>query len=654
MKNIFKYAYSLLAGVVALTAVSCSDKYEYDGRGAWDAAENYADVYFPTSSASIELDPVDPTTATIAVKRKNTTGALSVSFAVTKNTDNVFEVGKAEFADGADETTLTVNFPKAEVGTPYQLQVVLNDPAYVSKYSKGITHDFSVTRVKWNDVGFYYDEAGNKVEGWAMYTDIVCGSWFGGDNLEFPTRLQERDDRPGYFRLVNTYDYHYPYNDPESAVGAEWQGAGVTREDCFDYSKNYNIIIDATNPAKVYMPSRCELGSDWGYGMFGIWDVAGLRLSQDRASDAEGNYGTYANGVITFPVGAILRSMADYNDNGLYAASAGQFKLVINPDLDLYTASIKNNDFTWEKVFTGAFISEKLGTTKDDITLYKGVAKADIEAANPGCYARFADLYGTVYKIEAPYADGSDIFFGVKDGEVKVIEGYETQALGFQAVGEDVYGKISAGGSTFTDAIISLKIVFQNKKGDIEYGAAIETLANLSWSEVGKGVYTYGVAALSDNGGSLYEGTENATLYQCNELPEQFILKPWGDSEDGLKFNIGEDGKIRFNQFTGYTEDGYGDVYFLDLEAYNPNYTNYLGEYDEEKKTYEFCGSYYIPEAGVGLGLISETFVLNDAAASAPKKAIKHKSGLKSMFKRHKLPSRFQPKHTLKNAKLVK
>ena len=639
MKNIFKYAYSLLAGVVALTAVSCSDKYEYDGRGAWDAAENYADVYFPTASASIELDPVDPTTATIAVKRKNTAGALSVSFAVTKNTDNVFEVGKAEFADGADETTLTVNFPKAEVGTPYQLQVVLNDPAYVSKYSAGITYDFSVTRVKWNDAGFYYDEDGNKVTGWAEYTDDIVSALFGVGNPVFYTKLQERDDMPGYFRMINTYGENYPFNDP-----GDW-----------DDTKDYYIYIDATNPEKVWIPN-CNMGAAWGeYGFMHIYSMVGLGLERDKKDYIEGNYGTYANGKITFPKGALLFGMENYNDCSFYTANAaGAFKLVINPDLDLYTASVEEGDFAWEKVFTGAFISEKLGTSKDGITLYKGVAKEDIEAANPGCYARFADLYGTVYKIEAPYADGSDIFFGVKDGEVKVIEGYESQALGFQAVGEDVYGKISAGGSTFTDAIISLKIVFQNKKGDIEYGAAIETLANLSWSEVGKGVYTYGVAALSDNGGSLYEGTVNSTLYQCNELPEQFILKPWGDSEDGLKFNIGEDGKIRFNQFTGYTEDGYGDVYFLDLEAYNPNYTKYLGEYDEEKKTFEFCGSYYIPEAGVGLGLISETFVLNDAAASAPKKAIKHKSGLKSMFKRHKLPSRFQPKHTLKNAKLVK
>ena len=643
MKNIFKYAYSLLAGVVALTAVSCSDKYEYDGRGAWDAAENYADVYFPTASASIELDPVDPTTATIAVKRKNTAGKLSVSFEVTKNTDNVFEVGKAEFADGADETTLTVNFPTAEVGTPYQLQVVLNDPAYVSKYSKGITYDLSVTRVKWNDAGFYYDENGNKVEGYALYTDDLIDGIFSAPNSTYPVKCQERADMPGVFRIYNPYGEIYPYNDP-----GDW-----------DDSKDYLFIINASDPTKVYFDytshpnADYELGIDWSYGMISIRNLAGYCLANDK--DASKYFGTYANGAITFPKESFYLSMANYKDGAwnFYGNPNGNFKLVINPDLDLYTASVEEDDFAWEKVFTGSFISEKLGTSKDGITLYKGVAKEEIEAANPGCYDRFAALYGTVYKIEAPYADGSDIYFGVKDGEVKVIEGFESQALGFQAVGEDVYGRISAGGSTFTDAIISLKIVFQNKKGDIEYGAAIETLANLTWSEVGTGVYTYGVKALSSNAVSYYDGTVNATLYQCNELPERYILKPWAKSADGLKFTLSaKDGKIRFYQYTGEPYENYGDLYFIDIEAYNPDYTEYLGEYDEKTKTYEFCGAYYIPAAEGGFGLVSETFVLNTPAA-APKAVKKHK-GLKQAFKRYQIPSRFQPKSALKKGKMVK
>ena len=183
----------------------------------------------------------------------------------------------------------------------------------------------------------------------------------------------------------------------------------------------------------------------------------------------------------------------------------------------LYTATVE--DYNWEKVFAGAYISEQLGTTTEGVTLYKGVAKADVEAENPGCYDRFAELYGTPYLIKDAYAEGYDIVFGVKDGEVKVIEGYESQPLGIQAVGADVYGAIGAGGSSFTAAVVNLKITFQNKKGDVEYGTAVETLANLSWSEVGTGVYTYGVEALSQTGGSYYEGSENATLFQCNELP---------------------------------------------------------------------------------------------------------------------------------------
>ena len=639
MKNIFKYVYSLLAGALVLTAVSCSDEYEYEGRGTWDADKDYADIYFNITDSVIELDPADPTSITVTVKRKNAAGALSVPFKVTKNTDDVFEVGNAEFAEGAEETTLTINFPQAAVGTTYNLQIMLDDPALVSKYSSAATYNLTLTRVKWNDAGFYYDEDGNKVEGYAMYTDDVLTTFYGVGNQTFPTRVQERDDMPGYFRLINTYGANYPWNDP-----GDW-----------DESKDYYIFIDATDPEKVYIPKLCNLGVNWGYGFMYVYSMVGLGIEREKPDYIEGNYGTYANGKITFPKNALLMGMENYKNLGLYDSnSGGNFCLVINPDLDPYIATPLNDDFAWEKVFEGAFISEKLGTTKDNVALYRGVAKEDVEADNPGCYDRFAELYGTPYLIESPYAEDKNIIFGVLDGEVKVIEGLENQNLGIQAVGEDVYGVIGAGGSTFTDAVIKLKITFQNEKGDIEYGTTIETLANLTWTELGTGVYTYGVAALSEDAESYYEGTEDATLFQCNELPEQYILKPWASSEEGLKFTLSaEDGKIRFNQYTGdafvYEGTNYGDVYFIDLEAYNPEYTEFLGEYDEETKTYEFCGSYHIPSAGGGFGLVKETFVLGDTdtPAAAPK-ALRSKGNLKSMFQRHLLPSRFQPNSALK------
>ena len=76
----------------------------------------------------------------------------------------------------------------------------------------------------------------------------------------------------------------------------------------------------------------------------------------------------------------------------------------------------------------------------------------------------------------------------------------------------------------------------------------------------------------------------------------------------------------------------------MDLEAYNPNYTQYLGEYDAETKTFEFCGAYYIPGAG-GFGLVAETFQLNGAAA--PLKAAARSNSLKLMFKNYKAANRF-------------
>jgi hypothetical protein len=166
---------------------------------------------------------------------------------------------------------------------------------------------------------------------------------------------------------------------------------------------------------------------------------------------------------------------------------------------------------------------------------------------------------------------------------------------------------------------------------------------NLTYTELGKGTYTYDVEALSDGAGSFYEGSEDATLFQCDQLPGNFFLKPWAKSDEGLNFTIGSDGKIRFYQYTGEAYGEYGDVYFIDLEAYNPNYTDYLGEYDEDTKTYSFSGIYYIPGAG-GFGLITETFTLNGAAAraKAPLAPARHNS-MKLAFKKYQASLRFTP-----------
>ena len=153
MKKLFKYTYLALVGMVATLVASCSDSYKYDGRGTWDATDSYANIYFEITDSTLELDPADPTTVKIKVSRRNTQGALTVPFSILENTDDVFTVGEAVFADGAAEAEFTASCPKAEVGKPYTLKIQTTDPALVSKYSAGAIYSITVTRVKWNDVG---------------------------------------------------------------------------------------------------------------------------------------------------------------------------------------------------------------------------------------------------------------------------------------------------------------------------------------------------------------------------------------------------------------------------------------------------------------------------------------------------------------------
>ena len=575
MKNMFKYAYSLLAGVVALTSVSCSDKYEYDGRGVWDATDDYANIYFNTTDSVLELDPTEATTATIKVQRKNTKGALEVPFTITKNTDDVFEVGKASFADGASEAEFTLNFPKAVVGTPYTLQLTLNDPTLVSKYSKEIIYTLNLTRVKWNSLGI-----GTISEGFYLGYSA---------NVE----IQQRDDKPAVFRIIKPLDdilaqdlVDYPEDapylnglqpdklvftvlSPGDVVSEDVYGDPITvkGKDLVDYNTYHLGFTNSSygEPVKCYHPKSMKstaAESSWAFNKVLSYQADGKTPGQVQFApfyymDGVGGWNnTQKDGivVITFP---------GYTP--------------------LYTASIKNNDFAWEKVFSGTYMSAQLNKNTPQITLYKGVAKEEIEAENPGCYERFEDQYGTVYKIEGPYAAGYDLFFAVKDGQVVIPEGFESQPLGFQGVGYDIYGVIGAGGSTFADDRIDLKITFQDKSGKVDMGSNIESLVNITFTmDMVTGPFTYygviegktynlgnftsvvdptaenalvlkdfylegsEVAAVADlDAGKMYVGSmEYLGIEEDDGTPYYVFTYSVGDNEDYAGFDINIDGTL--------------------------------------------------------------------------------------------------------------
>lgn len=592
MKNIFKYSCVALFAAVALGFTACDDNDDDYTPAQWDANASYADVYFPKASIAEELEPTAPTELLVPVKRRNTQGDITVEATIITNSENVFSVEPAHFAAGSDEATFKVTFPTAKEGVPYTLEMSLAGADNVSSWSTGILFSYDVQRVKWNTVGFYYDENGNKVDGMCLYTDDYVTTFFGVANLSYPVKVEERDDMRGYFRVYNPYGEAYPYNEP-----GDW-----------DDSQDYFLFIDATNAKKVYIP-RCVQGADWGYGNFICYSLAGYYLDRGNAGSAASYYGSYANGEIKFPTDALLFGMSNYNDGGLYGSNGnGAWSLVINPDLVIpeeepaYEADIEE-DFEWEEVFVGSFKSGITGN-QSEVALMKGTCMNTTD----DCDKTFAETYGTAYALLDPYGPDAPIYFGVKEDGTVTNPYPGLQATGMKALSEDVYATINTKKSSFSEKVITLNMTFQNLKGDLVYGTANETLSNITWTLVGTGTYLYSQFLEADDPG--------LELFQRDDMPNLFKIEHWGyDVDFAFSWDQKTNEVVVADQFMGYTHPSYGDVWVDELSDYAgeemmPSY------FDPETNTFNFGVVYYVSAGNFGYGY--ETFTLDAENAAAP------------------------------------
>ena len=148
MKTLKSLLYVFLA---AFLFVGCNDDENFNP-GEPEDPDCYS-VYFPTQEniGSKELDPAAPTEMTFTVRRLKSEGAIVVPVAVTSSEEGIFVPSQIEFADGQEETTFSIQFPQAEIGTTYKCEVNIEDKKYASVYGEKATgFAFSVTRVKWN------------------------------------------------------------------------------------------------------------------------------------------------------------------------------------------------------------------------------------------------------------------------------------------------------------------------------------------------------------------------------------------------------------------------------------------------------------------------------------------------------------------------
>ena len=190
-------------------------------------------------------------------------------------------------------------FPLTEAGE-YSVVAVTYDKEGNAQEANYITFEFAPVGQSspWESMGM------------ATYREDLMTTFFKVENLVYEVEIEKNVETPGLYRLVNPYGAAYPYNE----------------EGDYDDSKNYYVVIDAQDPAKVSI-NLSYTGMDWTYGEFYVWSMAQYVMANGGTEeDALPYWGKFENGVITFPGSALIAGMGeDYmsygNKNSLFAVA---------------------------------------------------------------------------------------------------------------------------------------------------------------------------------------------------------------------------------------------------------------------------------------------------------------------------------------------
>lgn len=343
-----KYISYIMTALLSLVLASCAQK-EMHAPGELDAEGCYG-VYFPTQNGvgDLQIEPDDPTTLTFMVRRSNSRDEIRVPVKIKSNYP-IFTVDEVVFKDGESTAQVVVHFPSAKIATTYECTLILEGDEYVSKYSTNPSHlNFSVTRVKWNDV------VGPNGEVYGRWRDGIFPEWFAVTypNLERNIVLQERDDMPGYYRTFDVYSLDY--------LGEMF--ASNMSNICVSQHYTY---IDATNPEKVWIPTF-QTGAIFSpsYGMTSVGSYV-VENSNDFDASIASVYGTLKEGIIEFPYGSLemkLEMMGWYPTN-----SAGLHRIILpGYQAKEYTMSVEPS------------VSDQYGNLSVDVTLGRDITNVKL------------------------------------------------------------------------------------------------------------------------------------------------------------------------------------------------------------------------------------------------------------------------------------
>ena len=434
-----------------------------------------------------------------------------------------------------------------------QYELALPDPV------KGNDGDFKFTKLSLPDNAFFYSEAFGTMHKQTLEVGVPTVDT---DNAD--ARFNEQYGT--LYRLPNLYatGYHVYFCVKDGAVSVpsafELQDLGL-----FELGSNLAMFINGSK-SKFDLngtePRSCD-----------------IELSVE-ITDFSGNksFGTFTE---------------------VLSTTAPEFEVKSNLDLA--------RDFNYTTLFSDDFDS-KFNGSKWKVDFQKGTPKDKSEGEI------FEQLYGTAYCIPSAYANGFNIYFTGKDGEVSVPDGYDVQPTGFSTMGHTIYAHIMSG--SVSDFGAMLRVQFVDESGNV-FGTFNESIITYNWVDLSTATYNT-LMFVQPIKGVRFQWAEGTNFYRLYNF-----------LGTGANIEIMWDGGSKY-EFTGPVNSGMeydapgSFMWVADARSYFNDYAgnNYTWAflenagypqptYNSVTNTFTQYTNWYIPTEQLATGFGYETIVLD-------------------------------------------
>lgn len=411
--------------------------------------------------------------------------------------------------------------------------------------------------------------------------DAITASYFLNNYWEFEVEMEESEQTPGRYRLVNAYK-----NCP--SVGG----------DAFPETATNYLVVDASDPKHVYIEQG---GTSYYIGVgqqLCLWSIAddyyNNRYGNWNLADEEGVCGTLKDGTITFPKGALL-----------YVPSDTEGEEVFDPD---------KHDYIWKVCnLNGMFRLKLPGVPNTDASIEYARYDASAEKVHYQVYLGPDIEYCKAALFEGEYS--SNMAEQIETGNVKT---YEIKGSGDFAVD---YEK---------DGIFTLVLVpyCQGRAWMPAHCTYEWAFSETEWKKLGEGEYTEGIISsneLNNYGFVFKQHTYTVKVEQNVENPALVrLVDPYGPDTYPDATNLNYDTSKRYYLEFDFSDQenvkllhtdniglnlGYGamEVWsYADRAVNDPNFTPAIqealfpdgiptGHYNKESNTASFdAGSFVI------------------------------------------------------------